>query len=101
MAFRAPVSMEIYGYIERGDEVYHEIVLYENETFVIELEAEDDGVDLDFYLANQDNEVIYKDEERASGAAVQLEVGSTGMFTLYIKAVDGDTNYVLKLQEQG
>jgi hypothetical protein len=100
MAYRASVNVEMYGAIEKGDELYHEISLYEGETFMIYLEPEDEDVDLDLYIADQEGNVIYKDEDKDAGAAAKFKVTSSGVCTLVVKAVDGDTNYTLKVQEK-
>lgn len=100
MAYRAPVNVEMYGAIEKGDELYHEITLYEDQTFLIVLESDDEDVDLDLYIADDEGNVLYRDEDKDSGAAAQFKVTRTGLCTLVVKAVDGDTGYTLKVQEQ-
>jgi hypothetical protein len=67
---------------------------------MIYLEPEDEDVDLDLYIADQEGNVIYKDEDKDAGAAAKFKVTSSGVCTLVVKAVDGDTNYTLKVQEK-
>lgn len=100
MANRAPVNFEIYGSIEQGQELYHEVNLYAGETFIFILEAADEQVDLDFYIADYDGNVLYRDEEQESGAAARFQVEHGGICTLMVKAVDGDTDYRIKIEEQ-
>ena len=100
MALRAPVNTEIYGSIEEGAEVYHEIYLYQGESFDILLEADDDEVDIDLYIADKAGNVLYKDEDRSSEATVCIQPGKTAIYTLVVKAADGNTDYTLKIQER-
>ena len=100
MAYRAPLNVEIYGSIEKGDELYHEVNFYEGSTYMIRLEAADDNVDLDLYIADDEGTVFYKDEDRESGATAKFEVVHSCVSTLVVKAVDGDTDYTISIEEQ-
>ena len=93
----ALISMDIYGDIGDGEEHYHELYLRPG-LYDIDLEAEED-VDLDLYITNSDDEVIYGDESEDSGASAWLEVMSKGVFRLFVKAY-GDTEYTITLEEQ-
>jgi len=97
--YRAVIDDELYGAAEKGDEYFHEIYFYGGEKYTIELEAEDEDVDLDLYITDDEDNIIYKDEEVDSGAAVEFEPGEDAVYRIYIKAVDGDTDYTITIKE--
>jgi hypothetical protein len=98
--YRAPVNVVLFGSVEKDDELYHEVKFYEGENYDISLEAEDKEVDLDLYITDKGGNIIYEDESEDSDSAAVFTCGTTGTFCLYVKAVDGDTDYTLTVQEQ-
>jgi hypothetical protein len=98
--YRAPVNIVLFGTVEEGDEMYHEVRLYEGEIYDITMKPEDEEVDLDFYITDKAGNIIYQDESANADAAAEFTCGTTGTFGLYVKAVDGNTDYSLTVQEQ-
>jgi hypothetical protein len=99
--FRAPVDLEFLSYVEQGDEVYHEVVLYEGETFDIELETEEeDEVDLDLYITDDEGTVLYKDEEIDPDEAGTFRPKTDGVYRFFVKAMDGESEYALRIIER-
>ena len=99
--FRSPVDIEFLGYVEQGDEVYHEVVLYEGETFDIELETEEEEeVDLNLYITDDDGTVLYHNEEVDPDEAGTFRPKADGVFRFFVKATDGESEYALRIVER-
>ena len=98
--FRALVDLEWYGYLEEGTENFHEVILYGGETYDIEMESEDEDADLDLYITDEDDNVLYTDDDASSDAAVNFKPAEDGLYRFYVKAVTGDTDYVLRVSEK-
>jgi len=96
----AYMDMDIHGYIEDGKEVYHEVVLWDNTTYIIELEADDEDADLDLYITDEEGTILYQDEDAESGAAVEFEPGEHAIHLIFVKSADGDTDYAITITEQ-
>jgi hypothetical protein len=98
--YRSAVDVEFYGYVEEGDENYHEVVLYEGETFDIELEGEEEDVDLDLYVTDEEDNVLYKDEDPESEADAWFKPKEDAVYRFWVKGVNGETEYILHIEER-
>jgi len=94
--YRSAVDIEFYGYVEEGDENYHEVVLYQGETFDLELEGEEEDVDLALVVTDEEDNVVYRDEDAEAG----FRPGEDAVYRLWVKALDGEADYVLRVQER-
>ena len=98
--FRALVDMEIYGYIEEDKQNLHEVVLYGGETFDIELEAEDDEATLDLVVTDEDDKIVYQAGAPAAELAGALKPAEDSVYRIFVKAVSGESDYVLTISER-
>ena len=98
--FRALVDLEWYGYLEEGTENYHEVILYGGETYDIEAEGEEEDATLNLTIADEDDNALHPGEGASNGTLVAFKPPEDGLYRFYIKAVSGDTDYVLRISEQ-
>jgi hypothetical protein len=98
--FRALVDMEIYGFIEEDKQNLHEVVLYAGETFDIELEAEDEQVTLDLFVTDEDDNILYQAGAPAAELSAALTPTEDSVYRIFVKAVSGETDYVLEISER-
>jgi hypothetical protein len=99
--FRSPVDIEFLGYVEQGDEVYHEVILYEGETFDVELETEEEEeVDLNLYITDDEGNVLYAAEDLDPDETGAFRPKVDGVFRFFIKAGDGEAEYALRIVER-
>ncbi len=98
--FRALVDMEIYGFIEEDKQNLHEVVLYAGETFDIELEAEEDEAALDLLVTDEDDKIVYQAGAPAAEIAAALTPTEDSVYRIFVKAVSGESDYVLTISER-
>ena len=98
--FRALVDMEIYGFVEEDKQNLHEVVLYGGETFDIELEAEEEEVTLDLFVTDEDDNIIYQAGAPAAELIAALTPTTDAVYRIFVKAVSGESDYVLALSER-
>lgn len=98
--FRALVDMEIYGFIEEDKQNLHEVVLYAGETFDIELEAEEDEAALDLLVTDEDDKIVYQAGAPAAEIAAALTPTEDSVYRIFVKAVNGESDYVLTISER-
>ena len=98
--FRALVDMEMYGYIEKGDQNLHEVVLYGGEAYEVKLTADDNEVNLDLYVSDEDDELIIKLEDPGARLEGEFTPEVDAVFRFFIKAMNGNTDYVLRISER-
>jgi len=98
--FRALVDMEIYGFIEEDKQNLHEVVLYGGETFDIELEAEEDDVMLDLFVTDEEDNIIYQAGAPADELAAALTPSEDSVYRIFVKAVSGESDYVITITER-
>lgn len=99
MATAASLNITLGGYVEDGEEVYHDIVLHEGVRYDIELEPEDEDVDLDLYITDGENNVLFEDEREDAGATMWFEPASYGIYRFFVKSHEGETDYELFVSE--
>jgi hypothetical protein len=95
--YRSAVDIEFYGYVEEGDENYHEVVLYQGETFDLEVEGDEEDVDLSLVVTDEEDKVAYTGEGIEEG----FKPGEDAVYRIWGKATNGETDYVLRVQERG
>lgn len=98
--FRALVDMEMYGYIEKGDQNLHEVVLYGGEVYEVKLTADDNEVNLGLYVTDEDDELIIKLEDPGARLEGEFTPEVDAVFRFFIKAMNGNTDYVLRISER-
>ena len=98
--FRALIDMEIYGFIEEDKQNLHEIVLYGGEIFDIELEAEEEEATLDLFVTDEDDNIVYQAGAPAAELCTALTPAEDAVYRIFVKAVNGDTDYVLAISER-
>jgi hypothetical protein len=98
--FRALVDMEIYGFVEEDKQNLHEVVLYGGETFDIELEAEEEEVTLDLFVTDEDDNIVYQAGAPAEELFATLTPTTDAVYRIFVKAVSGESDYVLALSER-
>lgn len=98
--FRALVDLEIYGFIEEDKQNLHEVVLYGGETFDIELEAEEDEVTLDLFVTDEDDNIVYQAGAPADELFATLSPIEDSVYRIFVKAVSGESDYVLAITER-
>jgi hypothetical protein len=94
------VDMEIYGFIAEDKQNLHEVVLYAGETFDIELEAEDEKVTLDLFVTDEDDDILYQAGAPATELSAALTPSEDSVYRIFVKAVSGETDYVLAISER-
>ena len=98
--YRALVDMEIYGFIAEDKQNLHEVVLYAGETFEIEIEAEDEKVTLDLFVTDEDDNILYQAGAPAAELFTALTPSEDSVYRIFVKAVSGETDYVLAISER-
>ena len=98
--FRALVDMEIYGFIEEDKQNLHEVVLYGGEIFDLELEAEDDEASLDLFVTDEDDNIVYQAGAPAAELCTAITPTEDAVYRIFVKAVSGETDYVLAISER-
>lgn len=96
----AYLDMEMYGYVDDGEEVYHEVVLWDDVEYEITLESEDEKADLDIYITDEEDEVLYEDEDEDPGAGVYFTPDYHGVHYIFVKSASGATDYTLTIAER-
>jgi hypothetical protein len=98
--FRALIDMEVYGNIAENCQNLHEIVLYGGETLDIEQEADDDEVSLDLFVTDEDDNIIYQANAPAAELFAALSPQEDAVYRFFVKAMSGETDYVLSITER-
>lgn len=98
--FRALIDMEIYGFLEEDKQNLHEVVLYAGETFDIELEAEEEEATLDLLVTDEDDNIIYQAGAPAAELSAAVTPAEDAVYRIFVRAVSGETDYVLALSER-
>jgi hypothetical protein len=98
--FRALIDLEIYGFLEEDKQNLHEIVLYGGETFEIELEAEEVEATLDLLVTDEDDNIIYQAGAPAAELFAAVTPAEDAVYRIFVKAVSGETDYVLAVSER-
>lgn len=98
--FRALIDMEIYGFIEEDKQNLHEVVLYGGETFDIELEADEDEASLDLFVTDEDDNIVYQAGAPAAELCTAITPTEDAVYRIFVKAVSGETDYVLAISER-
>jgi hypothetical protein len=88
------------GLIAEGDEVFHDLVLYTNVRYNIDLVAEDPAVDLNLYITDNHGDTIYRDESREAGASAWFQPGEDGIYSFFVKSEIGSAAYELRVREE-
>ncbi len=88
------------AYVEEGMELYHELVLDSECRYDFSLEPDEEDVDLNFYITDEDGNILYQDESKEPGAAAWFEPAEYGIYRVYVKSASGSTGYTLIIEEQ-
>jgi hypothetical protein len=98
--YRALIEMEVYGFIEKDSQNLHEIVLYGGETFEVELKADDNDLTLDFFVTDEEDNIIYQTSAPAAEVSTVITPTEDAVYRFFVKAVNGDTDYILGVSER-
>ena len=74
--------------------------MYGGETYDIEAESEEEDAKLNQTIADEDDNALHPGEGASNGTLVAFKPPEDGLYRFYIKAVSGDTDYVLRISEQ-
>ena len=99
-AFRAMVDMVLYGFVEEGDEVVHEIVLYEDESFDISFETADEEGSLVVRITDEDDNILFSTPGAVSSFDATIEPEKDSVIRLYVRAETGEHEYSFTINEQ-
>ncbi len=98
--FRAIVDMVVYGYVEEGDEVVHEIILYEGETYDVDLESSDEEDVLLLKITDEADQKIFESKEASASEETTLEPKVDNVFRFYVRSEKGDHEYSITIEEE-
>jgi hypothetical protein len=98
--YRALVDIELYGNIGKDDQNLHELVLYGGETYELKLDADDNKVNVDLYVTDEDDNMIFKVEDPGATLEGEFTPEADAVFRFFVKAINGNTDYVLRISER-
>lgn len=98
--YRAAVDVEFLGFAEEGEECYHDVVMYEGEAFDMEVESEEEEVELHLYITDEEDEIVYTDEDAEPGELLSFSPAVDAVYRVWITAISGETEYALRIVER-